>query len=85
MLFWWKNNTLEILEKNSLGTESESTNRDAEYLDGVALLQSLSNEKSFCQQLPVPQSSLLTLLFVIVIEKKNKYYFKFQCINIHRR
>lgn len=69
--------------KNSLGTESESTNGDAEYLDGVALLQSLSNEKPFCQQLPVSQSSLLTLLFVII--EKKKYYFKFQCINTRRR
>lgn len=48
--------------------ENQTTNENAEYLDGVALLQSLSDEKSFCQQLPIPQSSFLTLLCGIVIE-----------------
>jgi len=65
--------------------EKEITNRSAEYLDGVALLQSLSDEKSFCQQLPIPHSSFLTLLHGIVIEKRKIYYRKFQYIYAHRK
>lgn len=52
---------------------------------GVALLQSLSDEKSFYQQLPIPQSSLLTPLHGVVIEGREIYHCKFQCIYIHRK
>lgn len=89
ILYSCKHNTLERLEKNVLvekyHPEKDVTNRNAEYLDRVALLQSLSDEKSFCQQLPIAQSSFLTLLCGIVIEKRKIYYFKFQCIYTHRK
>lgn len=83
-----ENNTSEILEENfsiEKYLPEKEYSRNAEYLDGIALLQSLSDKKSFCQQLPIPQSSLLTLLCGIIIEKKKKHYFKFQCIYIDRK